>query len=65
LRLEVIEVLLVALEPVWEDRRAFGTNEVLLEPFGRTYGHEARCTAKSIPGNATLASHLITSIFMF
>jgi hypothetical protein len=40
-------------------------NEVLREPSKRTYGHEPGRMAKSFLGNATLASYLIASIFIF
>ena len=57
--------LLVALELVWEDRRTIEPNEILPELSGLMYGHEPKCTVRSVPRNATLAFHPIASIFIF
>ena len=32
--------LLVALEPIWEDRRTFGTNAVIHKPSGQRYSQK-------------------------
>ena len=63
--------LLVALESIWEDRMTVEPMRFYLKPFEQTYNHETEHTSLlgghmviSVPGNTTLASRPIASIFM-